>query len=135
MVDLASQLDSQVTVKQNFTNHDSDEVLERMEEGPMWVAAINETIIGTASAIEKPEGLYIRGMAVLPVARGRKIGKMLLENMERFAIENGYKRLFLSTTPFLDSAIKLYESFGFQKSSEGPDNLYGTALFTMEKLL
>ena len=117
------------------TTPDSDEVFERMEEGPMWVALKNDTIIGTASAIEQPAGLYIRGMAVLPVVRGQKIGKMLLEHIERFAIENGCKRLYLSTTPFLDSAIKLYENFGFQRSSEGPDNMYGTPLFTMEKRL
>ena len=117
------------------TTPDREEVLKRMEEGPMWVALKNEAIIGTASAIEKPKGLYIRGMAVLPIERGRKIGGMLLEHIERFAIENGCKRLFLSTTPFLDSAIKLYENFGFRRSSEGPDNMYGTPLFTMAKML
>ena len=117
------------------TTPHSDEVLERMEEGPMWVALKNDAIIGTASVIEKTEGLYIRGMAVLPVVRGQKIGRMLLEHIERFAIENGCKRLYLSTTPFLDSAIKLYENSGFKRSTEGPDNMYGTPLFTMEKLL
>ena len=117
------------------TTPDKIGVLERMGEGPIWVALINEKIIGTASAVEKSEELYIRGMAVLPTVRGMKIGKMLMEHIEDFAKENGFKRLFLSTTPFLDSAIKLYENFGFQRSSEGPDNLFGTPLFTMYKLL
>ena len=117
------------------TTPDRDGVSARMREGPIWVALINDKIIATASAVEKTNGLYIRGMAVVPNARGMKIGKMLIEHIEDFAKENWYKKLFLSTTPFLDSAIKLYQKSGFKRSSEGPDNLFGTPLFTMYKLL
>jgi hypothetical protein len=43
--------------------------------------------------------------------------------------------LLLSTTPFLASAIRLYEQYGFVKSDRGPQNLFGTPLFAMEKPL
>src|SRR5260370_227302 len=43
--------------------------------------------------------------------------------------------MYLSTTPFLDRAIRLYERFGFQRSDEGPLDLFGTPLFTMTKRL
>jgi hypothetical protein len=43
--------------------------------------------------------------------------------------------LFLSTTPFLTHAIVLYEGLGFQRSNEGPHDLFGTPLFTMVKTL
>ena len=43
--------------------------------------------------------------------------------------------MFLSTTPFLESAIRLYEKFGFQRTSDGPLDLFGTPLFTMQKSL
>jgi hypothetical protein len=43
--------------------------------------------------------------------------------------------LLLSTTPFLSEAIKLYERSGFRRSTEGPRELFGTPLFTMEKQL
>jgi len=107
----------------------------RMTEGPIWVAFENDVILGTVSVVLKPEGLYIRGMAVDPIARGKCIGRKLLDCAEEFAVENGCERLFLSTTPFLSRAIKLYERYGFQRSSAGPDNLFGTPLFTMTRSL
>ena len=67
-----------------------------------------------------------------PPARGFGIGQRLLEEIQSFAIAHHCKRLFLSTTPFLDRA-RLYETFGFQHTREGPCDLFGTPLFTMEK--
>lgn len=110
-------------------------VKARMEEGPVWVAQENQTIVGTVSAVLKGEKLYIRGMAVDPTARGKRIGRKLLDCAEEFAVENKCSRLFLSTTRFLSRAIKLYEDYGFHRNSEGPDNLFGTPLFTMIKTL
>jgi GNAT superfamily N-acetyltransferase len=117
------------------TTPESDKMLERMKEGPVWVALQNEVIVGTISAVFKSEGLYIRGMAVLPRARGQKIGWLLLKYVEKFAIKKGVKRLLLSTTPFLKRAIRLYEHFGFHRTGEGSHDLFGTPLFTMEKIL
>jgi len=117
------------------TTPTSDDVLERMREGPFWVASESGKIIGTASVVAKSEGLYIRGMAVLPAARGRRTGWLLLAHMEDFAVQNGLRRLFLSTTPFLGRAIRLYERFDFRRTAAGPHDLLGTPLFTMEKSL
>lgn len=110
-----------------------EEVVRRIEEGPVWVALNGELILGTVSVVLKGESLYLRGMAVLPTARGQRIGKLLLAHVEMFAASKGVQRLFLSTTPFLNSAIRLYEHFGFHRTSEGPHELFGTPLFTMEK--
>lgn len=112
-----------------------DMIQQRMNEGPVWVALKNGTVVGTASAVPKGERLYLRGMAVDPAARGGRIGWRLLERAEKFAVENGCKELFLSTTPFLTRAIRLYEQYGFHRSGEGPDNLFGTPLFTMTHVL
>jgi GNAT superfamily N-acetyltransferase len=111
------------------------QVLDRIEEGPVWVGLDNDAIIGTVSVVPKEESLYVRGMAIVPAARGRRIGELLLRQVESFAAERGFKRLLLSTTPFLDRAIQLYEHHGFKRSSVGPDNLFGTPLFSMEKTL
>ena len=72
-------------------------------------------------------------MAILPEARGAGIGKQLLIEIENFAVAGSYRRLFLSTTPFLYRAIRLYGQFGFVRS--GVDDLYGTSLLTMSKHL
>lgn len=112
-----------------------EQILNRMSEGPVWVALQDESLIGTIAVVPQGETLYIRGMAVLPATRGVGVGKLLLEQVANFAIKQGYGRLLLSTTPFLKLAIHLYEHAGFSRSGEGPHDLYGTPLFSMEKIL
>jgi len=109
------------------------EIAARMGQGPVWVAVYREQTVGTGSVVSRPEGIYIRGMAVIPSARGLGIGRRLLDEIQRFAIAQGCRRLFLSTTPFLDRAIRLYEAIGFRRINDGPHDLFGTPLFTMEK--
>jgi len=119
----------------SVTTPDAIQVLKRLKEGPIWVALLNQNVVGTVSVVEKNIGLYIRGMGIIPEARGNKIGWKLLEQVEAFAREKEIKRLFLSSTPFLERAIRLYEKFGFHLSSEDAHELLGTPLFTMDKLI
>lgn len=117
------------------TTPTSEQIQQRMNEGPVWVALQDETVVGTVSVVLKQRALYVRGMAILPTARGQKIGTLLLNQVEEFAFQHHVERLFLSTTPFLSRAIRLYEHFGFRRSNEGPHTLFETPLFTMEKTL
>ena len=110
-------------------------ILTRMREGPLWVAVHDMHIVGTASAVLKETGVYVRGVAVVPAARGFGAGRLLLKEIETFAVKNGAVRLFLSTTPFLNQAIRLYETFGFHSTRQKPHELFGTPLFTMEKMV
>ena len=108
-----------------------DVILSRMREGPVWVAIQQRRVIGTVAAVHQSDGCYVRGMAVLPQARAKGVGRQLLMAVEQYALEHGFRRLSLSTTPFLDRAIRLYDQFGFERGSEG--DLFGTPLFTMTK--
>lgn len=117
------------------TTPTSDQIRERWDEGPVWVAVQNENIIGTVAVVPKSAGLYIRSMAVLPSARGQGIAGRLLKEVELFAFKHSHMNLFLSTTPFLKEAIRLYENFGFERNEEGVHDLFGTPLFTMVKPL
>ena len=107
----------------------------RMDERPVWVALRGEAIVGTVSAVCEGEVAYVRGMAVLPSARRQGIGESLLFRVEAYASAGGYERLLLSTTTFLIGAIELYERSGYRRSKEGPQDLLGTPLFTMVKIL
>jgi len=118
------------------TTPTSDQILMRFDEGPVWVAISNDSIVGTVSVVPKGDGaLYIRSMAVLPGARGQKVGEMLLKLIEDYASPREFVRLYLSTTPFLTRAIRLYERMGFKRSRKGSHELFGTPLFTMEKTI
>jgi GNAT superfamily N-acetyltransferase len=112
-----------------------EQVLIRMREGPVWVALREGAVKGTVAAVVKDESVYVRGMAVLPEARGSGAGARLLRQVEDWTRGQGLTRLFLSTTPFLDSAIRLYERCGFRQMDDGLHDLFGTPLFTMEKTL
>ena len=117
------------------TTLDAARITRRMEEGSVWVAVHDGEIVGTTAAVNRGDALYIRGMGVLPQQRGSGIASVLLRAAEKFAAESGCQRLLLSTTPFLHSAIRLYEQFGFRRSDEGPHDLFGTPLFSMSKEL
>jgi len=110
-------------------------ILKRMSEGPVWVVELDGGVAGTVAAVSKDDRLYIRGMAILPAARGQAIGRLLLATVQQHALDHGHQGMTLSTTPFLSRAIRLYESFGFRRTEEGPQDLFATPLFTMEKAL
>jgi len=101
----------------------------------MWVAVLDDQIVGTVAAVAKNDSLYIRGMGIVPEARGKRIGEALLRQVEKFAVDEGYKSLTLSTTPFLTRAIRLYEGFGFERINTQTTDLFGTPLFSMYKKL
>jgi GNAT superfamily N-acetyltransferase len=110
-----------------------EQVAARMREGPAWIAFHEEVILGSVAAVIKKESVYMRGMAVLPAARGLGVGARLVETVEEWTLKQGLSRVFLSTTPFLHSAIRLYEKQGFQRMNVPPQDLLGTPLFMMEK--
>jgi len=111
------------------------ELRQRWHEGPVWVALEGDRIIGTVAAVPRPGALYMRSMGVHPDSHGRGCGRRLVEAVERHAVAASHPVLLLSTTPFLDGAIALYERCGFRRTDAGPANLAGTPLFTMEKIL
>ncbi len=117
------------------TTPGAQEIKLRFGEGPMWVAVREGIIVGTVSAVPKGEALYLRSLAVRPDARGQRLGEALVEQAEEYGVTQGLRCLFLSTTPFLTGAIRLYERVGFVRSEEGPGDLFGTPLFTMRKAL
>lgn len=111
------------------------QIADRLTEGPTWLAFHNDRLVGTVSASMRRNGLHIRSMAVAPAARGQHIATRLLDEVEQYARSHSLPRLFLSTTPFLASAIRFYERSGFTRKPDGEAHLYGTPIFSMEKHL
>src|SRR5262249_24246805 len=93
------------------TTPSEDVIKNRFAEGKVWVAAVEEKIIGTVSVVPQNESLYIRSMAVVPEARGHRIGEQLLSEVERYAVVPGFRPFTLSTTPFLNRARHPYPQF------------------------
>jgi GNAT superfamily N-acetyltransferase len=116
----------------------AEEIQARLREPETgcWVALVDGRMAGTVTATRRPDGVYVRSMAVVPAARGNGVGRRLLDEVVRFAEASGARRLSLSTTPFLEAAIRLYAACGFTVvPGEGPSDLHGTPLLTMERVL
>jgi len=109
-----------------------NEIEKRIRDWAVWVAVDANVIVGTISAHSEGQALHIRSMAVHPSMRRRGIGKFLLMLVKDFGSANGYKRLILNTTPFMHSAVRLYEAFGFAFTGT-EQNWFGTRLRTMAK--
>ena len=52
-------------------------------------------------------------MYLLPEARGKGVGKSLIDHCIAFARQQGYKKLYLETMNELKKAVQLYEQKGF----------------------
>lgn len=113
----------------------AEQVVVRIQQGPVWVALCERSVIGTVAAYVEHESVYIRGMAVLPSARRLGAGSKLLQEPENWGASERCSRILLKTAPFLDSAIRLYERCGFRRTRGGLHDLFGTPLFAMEKAL
>jgi len=62
-----------------------------------------------------PDVCELRKMYLLPVARGRGLGRMMLERCLAAARGRGYRRCYLETLAAMDAAQALYLKAGFRK--------------------
>ncbi|MGD9562079.1 MAG: GNAT family N-acetyltransferase [Pyrinomonadaceae bacterium] len=109
-------------------------VRERFPEGPIWLAFVGGEAVGTVSGMPDEGRFYIRSMAVKPSAQRGGIGQKLVEVLERFAVSEGFTKLYLYTTFVLPGAKRLYEKNGFYVLRETPPEEWcGMGGLEMEK--
>lgn len=119
-----------------YTTPDAEKIRERFAEGPILAAFENGVMVGTVSGLPESNRFYIRSMAIKPSVQRAGIGQMLLETLEAFAREAGYKKLYLYTTFVLPGAKRLYEKNGFYVLREtSPEEWYDMGGLEMEKKL
>lgn len=112
-------------LKQSILSDEEDEDgIERI------VAEIDGEIVGTvalfSSEIEAYKGLTegqlgypeLRMLAVSSKARGKGIAKALVEECIERSKKKGYSFMGLHTADFMENAVKLYESLGFERLPE-----------------
>jgi N-acetylglutamate synthase-like GNAT family acetyltransferase len=113
-----------------------DEIYRRFEEGPIWVAELDDEIVGTVSLTTEPEGLYVRSMAVSPCVQKQGVGRKLLDALHEHASGTGIERIFLYTLPFQKGARAMYEKYGYKWVRDTPaEEWYGVAGLEMDKKL
>ena len=68
--------------------------------------------------------LYVR-----PKFRGRAIGSQLIQQIIQDAKVIGYSHMRLDTLPFLKSAIKMYQKFGFYETESYNNSPMSNSIF------
>ena len=82
--------------------------------GFIWLAISDNKVVGSAALIKEHEGEYeLAKRAVTAAYRGKGISKLLIETCLAKAKEIGAKKLSLFSNHQLQTALKLYEKYGF----------------------
>jgi GNAT superfamily N-acetyltransferase len=119
-----------------------DETFEAYVAGPMaefarshtdrdriWVAERGDRIVGCVAIVcASASDAQLRWFLVDPSARGIGLGSHLLRESIAFCQGCGYERIFLWTVSPLETAGRLYQSVGFQKTEEKPGRCWGVEL-------
>jgi putative acetyltransferase len=83
-----------------------------------YVAEYRDELLGGGGIFPSPglpqDTCELVKMYLLQKARGKGLGKRLIQKALDFAKKAGYKNVYLETMPELKQALKTYEKFGFQ---------------------
>ena len=111
-------------------DHPRENVIDR--GGFLFLLKDEDTVIGSAGIFKMNDTEYeLIKMSVAPEHRGKKFGDMLLEKCIAKAKEMKASRIILFSNSNLQTAIRLYERFGF-KHMEVVDAPFETADIKME---
>ncbi|MFA6276862.1 MAG: GNAT family N-acetyltransferase [Pedobacter sp.] len=120
------------------TNH-----LSTVFENPKstyWVIEENGAIIGGGGVFPTanlPEGTCeLVKLYLYPAARGRGLGKAIMDKCFSSAKDLGYQNVYLESMPELNKAVSMYERMGFEKlcSSLGDSGHFGCDIWMVKKL-
>lgn len=115
--------------------------LFRKERSVYFVAELDNRIVG-GGGIFPTEGLpektaELVKMYLLPEARGKGLGKLIIEQCLVTAKEMGFEQVYIETMPELKLALKIYEKFGFNylPAPLGNSGHFGCELWMVKDLL
>ena len=106
------------------SNHMLDVAALQRPEVVFLVARVDGKALGCGAMVDSGEGwAEVKRMFVAPAARGLKLGRRLLDEIEAIARKRGTTRLRLEMGGLQPEAIGLYRSAGFVEI--GPFGDYG----------
>jgi GNAT superfamily N-acetyltransferase len=92
----------------------------------IWIAEQDVRMIGCIAIVEAdPETAQLRWFLVDPSARGRGLGKRLVNEAVAFSKHQGYRRIILWTVSTLTTAAHVYRSAGLRRVEEKPGRMWG----------
>jgi len=99
------------------------------EREACWIAEWRGDLAGSIFVVDAGKGVaQLRLLYVEPKARGLGIGKLLVDQVVRFARDKGYKKIRLWTQENLTAARRLYAGAGFALVESAPHRSFGKDL-------
>jgi DNA-binding MarR family transcriptional regulator/GNAT superfamily N-acetyltransferase len=94
-----------------------------------WIAELDGEPVGSVFVVKESKTVAkLRLLLVEPQARGRGLGKRLVEECIAFARDKGYRKLVLWTQSNLAAARHIYKQTGFKRVKREPHRTFGVAL-------
>ncbi len=94
-----------------------------------WIAEMDGEPVGSVFLVKESKTVAkLRLLIVEPKARGRGLGKRLVEECIAFARARGYRKLVLWTQSNLAAARKIYAGTGFKRVKQQPHREFGVRL-------
>lgn len=95
----------------------------------IWVAELNGSTAGFIATVKVDDTTaQLRWFLIEPQARGRGLGKKLMQTVVDFCREKGYKQILLWTISNLETARHLYKLFGFTLTQTNEHDIWGKHL-------
>ncbi len=114
--------------------------LFKKERSVYFVAEMDKKIVG-GGGIFPTDGLpektcELVKMYLLPEARGKGLGRLIIEKCLQTAKEYGFEQVYIESMPELKVALQIYEKFGFEYLSAplGSSGHFGCELWMIRKL-
>lgn len=92
----------------------------------LWVAEADGELLGLCGIYPTPgldaDCVELVKFYLLEKARGKGIGKELMQRSVESATDLGYKRLYIESMPAFAKAVRIYEQLGFKQLQEPMGN-------------
>ena len=125
-----------------YTDPTTDNLYQlfQMDKAVLWVAEAHQEVLGCCGiypTVGLPKGCTELVKFYLPKqARGKGIGKRLMEKSIESAKEFGYSDMYIESLPAYATAVRIYESQGFSMLSGplGESGHTGCNIWMLKKL-
>ncbi|GEO07579.1 GNAT family N-acetyltransferase [Segetibacter aerophilus] len=125
-----------------FFDNTTDHLYEMFQEpGSIYFVAEKDGKILGGAGIYPSTGLpadtcELVKMYLQPAARGKGLGKLLIDKSLEFAKHYGYLQVYIETMPELRKAVSVYEKFGFEylNAPLGNTGHFGCDVWMLKKL-
>ena len=102
----------------------SDGISDDIKRQIVWVAEVNQTIVGGIVLVPKKDFLILANVAVHPGSSSSGLGRALIEVADRVCLERGLNEIRLSTHIDIPENVRLYKHLGWHETGRAGNKIH-----------